>query len=121
MAKPKPNLNIADILERAANLIEPKGNWTRLTSARDAKNRSVLALSPDAICWCAVGAIIRATGFDRPELDLVFGMWKSVGEVTVFNDAPGREQAEVVAMLREGAARVQAFGQADITTSKGEL
>lgn len=106
-------LTVAEVLERAADLIEPEGAWTRGAYAADECNDSIDTLHPDAKCFCAMGAVYRAAGasslYKTGPLDVVNDVRKHL--ITVvgttmasFNDAPGRTQAEVVAALRSAAA-----------------
>lgn len=48
------------VLDRAADLIEPEGAWTRHRFARDSGGAPVRPRDPRATCWCMTGAIIRA-------------------------------------------------------------
>ena len=110
---PTEPLAVADVLERAADLIEPEGRWTRGAYASDQHNDSVDTLHPDAKCFCAMGAVYRAAGASSHHktgpLDLVRAVrthliYATGTTMVSFNDAPERTQAEVVAKLREAAA-----------------
>jgi hypothetical protein len=100
------DLSVADVLDRAADLIEPEGAWSDGDVARDRSGNATYSMDPGAVCWCALGAIWREAeiaGINRyaseiPMAELVGG------SVAIFNDAPGRTQAEVVAKLREAAS-----------------
>ena len=106
-------MSVADVLDRAADLIKPEGAWTRGAYARDEHNDSIDTLHPDAKCFCAMGAVYRAAGasslYKTGRIDVVNDVRKHL--ITVvgttmasFNDAPERTQAEVVAALRSAAA-----------------
>lgn len=98
-------MNVADILDKAADLIEPEGAWTQGAFARTADGESCSSGSSDprAVCWCVGGAINRASGQERPtDAHNVFQRLIPCGEFE-WNDAPERTQAEVVAKLREAA------------------
>ncbi len=93
-----------EVLEAAADLLEKPGAWTQGAHARNAAGAPMLVGSrPDAVCWCALGALDRMA----PTNDLwdatVQAMKEVVGHVADFNDATGRTQAEVVAALRQAA------------------
>ena len=104
--------SVADILARAADLIEPEGAWTQGEEARDAHGEGLEDFSgTDAVCWCAGGAIwkaarllgvVRGAPFQR-----YFELFLGVTGVPEWNDAPERTQAEVVAKLREAAAKAR--------------
>jgi hypothetical protein len=104
--------SVADILRQAADLIEPKGAWTKHAMAREIGGRHVPVESTTAVCWCAVGAIVRlAPGYAANQLycDAIRAIERQVGgPVPAFNDAAGRTQAEVVAALRAAADKAEA-------------
>ena len=52
-------MKILEILEKSKNLILDKKNWTRITFARDKDNRSVSPVNPEAVCFCALGALSK--------------------------------------------------------------
>jgi hypothetical protein len=100
-------MNIADILDKAADLIEPEGAWTQESFEDDLQRR----------CWCIVGAIgVAAFGrgcweeaealVDRNQH--LFGAYAEALEE--WNDAPERTQPEVVAKLRETATKAREQG-----------
>jgi hypothetical protein len=106
---------IAEILEKAASLIEPEGAWIQIHAAT--RRDGTLAHYTDAECFCLHGAIsaaaysmVGAEGCGHPSAraytfvcDLV-RQETGAGGAIEWNDAPGRTQAEVVAKLREAAA-----------------
>ena len=107
---PKPTE--ADVLERAADLLEEFG-WCQHQYARTAFGVGVDVDDARAASFCAVGAIDRAT------LDLAAAPLRSpaVQEFLKdvpgrwfadWNDAPDRTKQEVVSALREAAARARA-------------
>jgi hypothetical protein len=100
-------LSIADVLDRAADLIEPEGAWTQGVLARDAQGKGVCGPPFSGACsYCASGAIIAAAGeFEMAYYDLVAHL---IGDVVpVWNDAPGRTQSEVVSTLRLAASKAR--------------
>lgn len=56
------------ILEGARTILAPAGCWTQSAPARRSNGESVTACSPEAGCWCATGALDRATGRLLPDL-----------------------------------------------------
>jgi hypothetical protein len=122
------SLSIADILDRAADLIEPEGWWCQEAFARDSFGESVHPSSPDAVCFCATGAVTRAAGnrhVERhkalqvlandfsppPEFLGHIGGNRYVSAMAAWNDAPERTQSEVVSKLREAAALARSEGK----------
>lgn len=98
---------IADILDRAADLIEPEGAWTQGRWTAD-----------DFSCRCAEGAIAHAANISplcigsHPAaiaLADVLGLPNAYqGGIALWNDDQSRTQAEVVAALRQAAAAERA-------------
>lgn len=96
---------VPEILNAAADLIEPAGRWTRKALARNARGTAVDPRKSTAVCWCAAGAIQRVVAGDRDQLQRLLAVVRSVTDfpVQLWNDGLGRTQAEVVAALREAA------------------
>lgn len=101
---------IAGVLYRAADLIEPEGAWTQNRNARDAFGNAVLATDSSAVCWCAYGAVLRESNYrmigGRPYDRLLQALRtreQRVMSVSMWNDAPERTQAEAVQLLRDAA------------------
>lgn len=94
--------SVADILEKAAKLIERRG-WTQ-----GAYDRS----SQHGVSYCALGACFAARSNadvgainDRLAQAVAAALgFQDPGEVARWNDAPERTQPEVVVKLREAAA-----------------
>jgi len=119
---------VADILAAAAALIEPEGRWTQGAASKsktglpDDDNR----IRRDAVCWCAWGAILKASGETRIvgaserakaaglHVDLLVGT-----DVTVWNDRPERTQAEVVAALRAAAEKARTAASSSSPATEG--
>jgi hypothetical protein len=77
-AEPSAAIKPSDVLERAAALIEPPGAWTQGEYARNECGSPRAWDDPDAACFCARGAIYRASrsgaatrAHDAAELALV--------------------------------------------------
>lgn len=54
---------VLQTLKDARALIEDPKHWTRFAPARDANGKEVFASGQDAVCWCALGAIAKATAW----------------------------------------------------------
>lgn len=108
---------VSDILERAADRIEPEGRWTQKANARDEDGLSTSCRGEEATCWCMAGSVFREAGILDDEayeaLKAVLPPAPRIGfdRVVAFNDAPERTQAEVVAKLREAAAKAREQGK----------
>jgi|SRR6476661_4492252 len=99
--------DVADVLERAAKLIEPEGAWIKGWFAKDDRGRDLEPGDPHAVCWCARGAILQAEP-QAEQLGVYEPLCTVLGVIDLYrieewNDVPGRTQAEVVAKLREAA------------------
>jgi hypothetical protein len=76
------------VLTCAEALIRSPGRWTRGAYARRADGRAVDVLHPDAVCWCAVGAVLRVAE-DEASAALPFyrdewrkTAWRAIRELT---------------------------------------
>lgn len=98
-------MSVAEVLNKAADLLEKPGAWTRGTYARDSAGQLVASSDHTATCWCAMGATIRAAfSLGTRSGDAIEQIAKFAGDnIGAWNDAPGRTQAEVVAALRQAA------------------
>ncbi len=77
--------------------------WCQGTMAEDSQGIKVGILSPNACKWCAAGAItvsipvqMQLESLEDEVLRLTGYSW-----IDEWNDAPGRSQSEVVAVLRK--------------------
>lgn len=96
----------AEVLRKAADLIEPEGAWTQGHGARDEDGAPITSSSEAAVCWCAFGAIWHAQGrmiIGETPAEAALGKVIGGARIDDWNDAPGRTQAEVVAALRKAA------------------
>jgi hypothetical protein len=84
---------VADKLREARALIER--GWTQKVGARDSGGTPVWGGEKAAVSWCAVGAICTVGAKMAPfrQANNLNG-W---GGISVWNDAPERTQAEVLA------------------------
>lgn len=113
-----PGERVSDVLARAADLIEPKGAWTQHDFAKDKNGEPTGYDAPDAVCWCARGAIAVVSG--ATTFHDVERVWINAGgylgfddytEIESWNDADHCTQAVVVAALRRAAAKAASFGR----------
>lgn len=122
----------AQILETAATFIEQ--GFCKDGYAKDGNSRRVDVMSPDATCFCMVGAVARAAGGSVLTADYILDKWLTphlprrltpwgnpvdykvvqkpmVREMPVtaraWNDDSLRGQHEVVTKLREAAKRAK--------------
>jgi len=77
--------------------------WTQMASARRYSGEITAVNSEHACCWCAVGAIVAANYQDDLAISEAFEAVRAEiggGDITDWNDAPERTQADVVETLR---------------------
>jgi len=105
-------LTVAEVLEKAADLLaEPEG-WTQDAFAEDADGNSVPIDSPDATCFCIRGAIMKVSGersdgdFQKQAAHLMLNSFER-SALARWNDDDMREQAEVVTALRAAATKAR--------------
>lgn len=104
-------LKPSEVLAKAADLIEPKGAWLQRQCV-GAKRKRPCGYD-DASCFCLFGSVV--TVCHRANI-LYAPAWRMV-EIAVgpspivWNDAPERTQAEVVAALRGASALAAEAGQ----------
>lgn len=109
-------MKVSEVLDKAADLIEPDGAWTQGVNARDADGNPTSALDDTATCWCALGAIAHIDDSRRAYLyacALSQQVWavRRFRDVPHWNDDPERTQAEVVAALRAAAQAEREAGR----------
>lgn len=98
-----------EVLVEARRILTPDGAWTQGVLARDATGAEVGYDDDTATCWCVDGAVTLAAdegdGRNDPSWSAAWEALKEVapGDWNValidWNDAPGRTQAEVLALL----------------------
>jgi hypothetical protein len=97
--------SVADTLRAARKLIKPVGRWNKGSLARTAKRGGFLcsALSADATCWCAEGAVVAVTrAFDHPAFDVL--RQAIGGDIAQFNDARSTTHRDILAAFDKAIA-----------------
>lgn len=106
---------VADTLNAAADLLSKPGAWTQGAYSRS-KNGSTTSdmVAARPTCWCILGALAKVTrsnpldpwvGQRRAALDVLEDIIHD--DAPDWNDYEDREQDEVVAKLREAAAKAR--------------
>lgn len=94
-------MTTVETLRGARNILRAKKRWAQGYFAFNAKREREASESPDAVCFCAYGALLRVV--DNPysaEYSAAVGfLARATGErnLVTFNDAPERKHSEVVA------------------------
>lgn len=108
--------DIAEVLDKAADLIEPEGAFTQGVMARTASGEPCGEWRPTAASFSVLGAINRITGRRSQEAFAFFAnhlagpksAWRSSSvDMATWADAPERTQAEALAALREAADKAR--------------
>lgn len=103
-----------EILTKARELVAKPGGWTQGEFGRDKDGLRAVYSSP-AVSFCAYGACIEAAAkYDGADTrvwasatDALTAQIKKAGvSITVWNDTPGRTQAEVVELFDKAIASV---------------
>lgn len=99
--------NVAEILNKAADLIERPGAWTQGTSYRGPNEEWRSGGEADVVCRCAAGAINEVCGWSFDAALPAFKAFEAHigGDTAQWNDSACRTQAEVVAALRAAAEK----------------
>lgn len=100
-------MNVSEILNKAADLIEPEGAWTQGHFARRADGAKTGWTEEDASCFCVSGAIKRVApaSWEAWNKFDAYCRQRGFAHMATWNDAPERTQAEVVAALRAAAEK----------------
>lgn len=97
---------VKETLTKARDLIADPKRWTHHALARDSVFRKTVPNSPDATCWCALGAIWKATGDVEADNDGAYSALHDVinGSVVNFNDT--HTHAEVIELFNKAIENV---------------
>ena len=73
--------------------------WTQGWYAKNKQGQHLSVHSPDATCWCSIGALIAVSGptDDFSACERLLNEVVSDNGIVTFNDRPWRTQAEVLA------------------------
>ena len=94
-----------ETLRDAKALIDTPAKWTQHADARRSNNIPCSYANPDAICFCIVGAVWRASGEFSKAFHLV--QWQAQEEgrhVVQFNDHPDTSHNDVMAFFDRAIA-----------------
>jgi len=91
------NAEIKQVLIKARNLISKPENWTQRAVARTPEGHRTSALSTNAVCYCAMGALIKIYPLYQGSRHIGV-LAKAMGaDVAYYND--NHTHAEVLAMF----------------------
>ena len=96
---------IFKVAMKAWQLLSSKKKWTKGVMAAGPRGGKREIKDPEAICWCAAGAIFKC--YEHPDINRVLikleRELKIYGHlsITIWNDAPSRKFSEVRALLKK--------------------
>ena len=64
-------MTVTENLQAARDLITDSNKWTQFAVARNSNNESTTSRNPDAVCWCALGALEYTHPRDQKSRDLL--------------------------------------------------
>jgi len=111
---------VIDVMEHARDLIARPNGWTQGTMARDSEGRYIATRRPEAVCFCAFGAVMRSVDDKVKENHAVYSdAHFSIGihaledlvenkPIESWNDKEGRTQGEVVSLFDRAIANLKA-------------
>jgi hypothetical protein len=87
---------------KVSEFLSDRSRWTQHATARDASGDITHPDSPNAVCFCLLGAIYKSTDSAIERILTIKKIENHVKEFTgLWNDAPGRQFEEVKALLVE--------------------
>jgi len=101
-------VSVRDVLLGARAILTPPGSWIQGRGALDAEGREVISTEVRAVCWCLLGAVMRAAYDTSNKADaarLLNAAWNTIndtlpgGRLVAFNDTPGRQHWEILELL----------------------
>ena len=102
-----------DILRAARGVLSDPGRWTRYALARACDETTCNVTSAGARCFCAMGAVFRAGGYnlvgDAPAVVVdALALLRAPNGLARFNDDPKTKHADVLALFDAAIARAGA-------------
>jgi hypothetical protein len=88
---------VLEVLEGALEILRDPKRWTKGTLARDSSGKPTDISGNYAVCFCASGAIIKAS-FNIGYMKARHSLSDVVGNCSIswWNDAPERTHAEII-------------------------
>lgn len=88
---------------KVQDILTDESKWTRGSYARGVSGRTVDYLGKSAVCFCLMGAIMRAasTETEQKEMYMAVNLKLNHRGIEGWNDAPERTFAEVRGLIEE--------------------
>jgi len=96
------NEAVVNVLKRSRELLSDRSKWTRDRFARDGEGRPVSPTHESAVCFCALGAVVKFAVTKDVEKLARRALETVVGNVTKVNDE--RTHAEMLGMFDKAIA-----------------
>jgi hypothetical protein len=91
------------VLKKARELLSGRGKWAQGWMAFNKTGAGVSAKSPDAVCFCSLGAIDRITDGDVDSytgaIDLLHSQLPNDVSIPGFNDNPKRTKKQILRLF----------------------
>jgi hypothetical protein len=99
-------------IRRVRALLADREAWTKGTLARDANWAPVQSLSPEAVCWCLVGASERADPqsmgtYADEEIETTLRALGKTSCIQDFNDSEYTEHEDILMVLDHTIERLE--------------
>ena len=96
----------AQVLRAARELLSDPARWTKGAWAEDGAGMEVSPVSPNAVCWCVEGALMRVSGV---EVVTAVGfaleaLANVVGDIAWYNDAATTQFSDILTALDRAIA-----------------
>ena len=86
---------LALVLDEAVRILKPRGAWTKGGLAYDEDHRPVITSSPNATCWCALGALDRAQYNLMPKFGQEYTWGLAISVTKILEDSLGNTALEM--------------------------
>lgn len=106
----------SEVIINAKALIATPDKWTQRAPARDANGIREDPLDDRAVCFCIMGALLKASqkvsgGYNRRSFYESISIFDKIPEIPisipVFNNSPGRKHEEVLELFDKAIALAQ--------------
>ena len=107
---------MALVLDEAVRVLKPRGAWAKGGLAFDVDHRTVSPSSPNATCWCAIGALMKAQDNLKKEIDTAFAATNLVTAIEhsrkmtlldSWNDMKSRRKKDVIDLFTRTAEELR--------------
>lgn len=106
---------VKSILQSARELIADPAHWTQSAFARDVNGNDCVSNDPEAVCFCALGALNKAANYydSKKNATLYFKAKAALRDmiyphnISMFNDRFDRTHAEILRLFDDAIAKAE--------------